>query len=93
MRKIVIMRIADWLPYPPPLYINIGFGLIESKINLSFNGINYTDHPNTISEHFRSQLGNINNKVFIVGGGYASTVNKQTEAGFINFVIFMILSK
>ena len=21
------MSIADWLPYPPPLYINIGFGL------------------------------------------------------------------
>ena len=21
------MRIADWLLYPPPLYINIGFGL------------------------------------------------------------------
>ena len=57
-------------------------------MNLSFNGINYTDHPNTISEHFRSQLGNINNNVFIVGGGYASTVNKQTEAGFINFGIF-----
>ena len=82
------MPIADWLSYPPPLYINIGFGLNESKMNLSFNGINYTDHPNTISEHFRSQLGNINNNVFIVGGGYASTVNKQTEASFINFSIF-----
>ena len=21
------MPIADWLPYPPPLYINVGFGL------------------------------------------------------------------
>ena len=27
MWKIVKMPIADWLPYPPPLYINIGFGL------------------------------------------------------------------
>ena len=28
------MPIADWLPYPPPLYINIGFGLsnVENKI-------------------------------------------------------------
>ena len=25
--KIVKMPIADWLPYPSPLYINIGFGL------------------------------------------------------------------
>ena len=27
MWKIVKMPIADWLPYPPSLYINIGFGL------------------------------------------------------------------
>ena len=27
MWKIVKIPIADWLPYPPPLYINIGFGL------------------------------------------------------------------
>jgi len=27
MWKIVKMPIADWLSYPPPLYINIGFGL------------------------------------------------------------------
>ena len=27
MWKIVKMPIADWLPYPLPLYINIGFGL------------------------------------------------------------------
>ena len=52
------------------------------NIHFSFNGINYTDHPNTINEHFRSQLGNIDNKVFVVGGGYASTSNKQTEASF-----------
>ena len=58
-------------------------------IDLSFNGINYTDHPNTISEHFRSQLGNLNNKVVVVGGGYASTVNKQTEAGCFFIFIFL----
>ena len=27
MLKIVKMPIADWLPYPPPLYTNIGYGL------------------------------------------------------------------
>ena len=27
MWKIVKMTIPDWLPYPPPLNINIGFGL------------------------------------------------------------------
>jgi len=26
----VKMPIADWLPHPPPLYIIIGFGLIET---------------------------------------------------------------
>ena len=31
MWKIVKIPIADWLPYPPPLYINIGFGLRDSK--------------------------------------------------------------
>ena len=29
MWKIVKMSIADWLPYPHPLYINIGFRLSE----------------------------------------------------------------
>ena len=30
---IVKMPIADWLPYPPPLYINIGFGPRENHNN------------------------------------------------------------
>ena len=33
MRKIVKMPIADWLSYPPQLYINIGFGL-KSTISI-----------------------------------------------------------
>ena len=30
------MPIADWLPYPPSLYINIGFGLslFSAKLDL-----------------------------------------------------------
>ena len=35
MWKIVKMPIADWLPYPPPLYINIGFGLRQKFVDVS----------------------------------------------------------
>ena len=28
------MSIADWLPYPPPLYINIGFELSHAPKSL-----------------------------------------------------------
>ena len=36
MWKVVKMPIADWLSYPPPLYINIGFGLsISVKFEIS----------------------------------------------------------
>ena len=31
--KIVKMPIADWLRYPPPLYINIGFGLRDRVVS------------------------------------------------------------
>ena len=34
MWKIVKMQIADWLPYPRPLYINIGFWL--RKVNSAY---------------------------------------------------------
>ena len=33
MLKIVKMPIADWLSYPPPLYINIWFGLRWTSLN------------------------------------------------------------
>ena len=36
MWKIVKMPIADWLPYPPPLYINIGFFCSKILIFLDF---------------------------------------------------------
>ena len=29
------MPIADWLPNPPPLYINIGFGLSKKRFQLA----------------------------------------------------------
>ena len=34
MLKIVKMPIADWLPYPPPLYINIGFELTLLAVDI-----------------------------------------------------------
>ena len=46
MSKVVKMPIADWLPYSPPLYINIGFGLSDSA-QLTINHI-YLD----TNQHF-----------------------------------------
>ena len=40
MCKIVKRPIADWLPYPPPLYINIGFGLCQTLQNLDLREMN-----------------------------------------------------
>ena len=38
------MPIADWLPYPPTLYINIGFGPI--KLKLLIIRVSYDTHHN-----------------------------------------------
>ena len=37
-------------------------------IYFSYNGEKYTDHPNSVNEHFQTSLGDIENKVFAVGG-------------------------
>ena len=40
-------------------------GLI--KWYLSYNGENYTDHPDSVSDHDYTTLGNINNTILAVG--------------------------
>ena len=45
MLEIVKMPITDWLPYPPPLYINIGFGLSYSLVR-NFNIWGNKNHSN-----------------------------------------------
>ena len=37
------------------------------KRYLSYNGENYTDHPNSVNDHDYTKLGNINNKILTVG--------------------------
>ena len=59
MRKMVKMPIAHWLPYPPPLYINIGFGLWVLKI-LDF-GIS------SISSEYKSEIRRSRDLIFDFG--------------------------
>ena len=37
----------------------------------SYNGKDYTNHPDTVASHFTTSLGNIDNKVLVVGGAYS----------------------
>lgn len=33
----------------------------------SYNGKTYTNHPNSVHDHYKTSLGNIDNKVLAVG--------------------------
>jgi len=47
----VKIPIADWLPYPPPVYINIGFGL--RGINFDpLGNVEEADHGTGSEIHF-----------------------------------------
>ena len=35
----------------------------------SYNGEKYTDHPNSVNDHYLTTLGDIENKVLAVGDG------------------------
>ena len=39
----------------------------------SYNGEKYTNHPSTVNDHYRSTLGNIENKILAVGGSDTNT--------------------
>ena len=43
----------------------------------SYNGEKYTNHPNSVNDHYRSILGDIENKILAVGG--LSTSNNKVE--------------
>ena len=46
----------------------------------SFNGKVYKDHPNSVNSHYRSTLGDIENKILAVGEYYnSSTKNNKVE--------------
>ena len=49
---------------------------------LSYNGEKYTDHPNSVNDHYLTTLGDIENKVLAVGGRY--TGNTKVEIFDIN---------
>ena len=49
--------------------------------NFSYNGEKYTNHPNSVNDHFGTTLGNIENKILAVGGSpdSSSTRNNKVE--------------
>ena len=48
----------------------------------SYNGKDYINHPDTVNDHYRTSLGNIDNKVLAVGGH--SVNNNKVEMFDIN---------
>ena len=47
----------------------------------SYNREKYTDHPNSVNDHWKTSLGNIENKVLALGG---LTENNNVEIFDIN---------
>ena len=43
----------------------------------SYNGEKYTDHPNTVNDHYQTTLGDIENKILAVGGYGPSTITVE----------------
>ena len=43
---------------------------------LSYNGEKYTNHPNSVNDHYLTTLGDIENKVLAVGDGGSPGNNK-----------------
>ena len=53
----------------------------------SYNGEKYTDHPDSVNDHYWTTLGDIENNILAVGGGYVgvpSTENNKVELFDIN---------
>ena len=49
---------------------------------LSYNGEKYTNHPNSVNDHYHTTLGDIENKIVAVGSHTAQ--NTQVEIFDIN---------
>ena len=49
---------------------------------LSYNGEKYTNHPNSVNDHFATSLGDIDNKIVAVGSWSAG--NTKVEIFDIN---------
>ena len=49
---------------------------------LSYNGEKYTNHPNSVNDHFATSLGDIDNKIVAVGS--YKTENTKVEIFDIN---------
>ena len=50
--------------------------------HLSYNGEKYTNHPNSVSDHYFTSLGDIENKIVAVGSWSAE--NTKVEIFDIN---------
>ena len=53
-------------------------------MNFSYNGETYTNHPNSINDHYITSLGNIDNKILAVGGSSTDSSTKNTKVELFN---------
>ena len=51
---------------------------LNSMKYFSYNGELYTDHPNSVSTHYQTSLGDIENKILAVGE-YVNTSTKNNK--------------
>ena len=56
----------------------------SKNLILSYNGEEYENHPNSVSDHYCTSLGNIDNKVLTVGHYYNASGDKKVEMFDIN---------
>ena len=52
-------------------------------IQFSYNGEKYTNHPKSVNDHYLTTIGDIENKMLALGGGF-STGNTKVELFDIN---------
>ena len=50
--------------------------------NFSYNGEQYTNHPNSVNSHYPTTLGDIENEILAIGG--SSGKNNKVELFDIN---------
>ena len=48
-------------------------------MNFSYNDEKYTNHPNSINDHYKTTIGNIENKILSVGGSSDDSSTKNTK--------------
>ena len=55
-------------------------------MNFSYNGKKYTDHPNSVNDHFLTTIGGMENKILAVGGSGDDSGTKNTKVELFDIV-------